>query len=126
MAFVLKQSDSYTWPVSFDVPVDGGRHEKQTFDAELKRLPQSRIIQIQEAVQKRLVAIQRDEETDDMISDQEIANEILIGWSGVNDEDATPIPFSEKSKAQLLDVPTVTAAVVTAYFNSLQGAKRKN
>jgi hypothetical protein len=126
VAFVLTQSSSYSWPVSFDVPVDGGRHEKQTFDAELKRLPQSRIIEIQEAVQKRLGAIQRDEETDEMITDQEIAREILIGWSGVNDEDANPIPFSEKSKAQLLDVPTVTAAIVTAYFNSLQGAKRKN
>jgi hypothetical protein len=126
VAFVLTQSSSYSWPVSFDVPVDGGRHEKQTFDAELKRLPQSRIIEIQEAVQKRLGAIQRDEETDEMITDQEIAGEILIGWSGVNDEDANPIPFSEKSKAQLLDVPTVTAAIVTAYFNSLSGAKRKN
>lgn len=126
MAFVLKQSSSYSWPVSFDVPVDGGRHEKQTFDAELKRLPQSRIVEIQESVQKRLVAIQRDEETDDMINDQEIASEILIGWSGVNDEESNPIPFSEKSKAELLDVPTVTAAIVTAYFNSLQGAKRKN
>lgn len=126
MGFVLKQSDTYSWPVSFEIPVDGGRHEKQTFDAELKRLPQSRIVEIQEAVQKRLVAIQRDEEAEDMITDHEIANEILIGWNGVNDEDASPIPFSEKSKAQLLDVPTVTAAIVTAFFNSLQGAKRKN
>jgi hypothetical protein len=126
VAFVLTQSSSYLWPVSFDVPIDGGRHEKQTFDAELKRLPQSRIIEIQEAVQKRLSAIQRDDETDGMITDQEIAGEILIGWSGVNDADGTAIPFSEASKAQLLDVPTVTAAVVTSYFTSLQGAKRKN
>ena len=126
MAFVLTQSSSYLWPVSFDVPVDGGRHEKQTFDAELKRLPQSRIIEIQEAVQKRLSAIQRDDETDGMITDQEIAGEILIGWSGVNDADGGAIPFSETSKAQLLDVPTVTAAIVTSYFTSLQGAKRKN
>ena len=126
MAFVLTQSSSYLWPVSFDVPIDGGRHEKQTFDAELKRLPQSRIIEIQEAVQKRLSAIQRDDETDGMITDQEIAGEILIGWSGVNDADGTAIPFSEASKARLLDVPTVTAAIVTSYFTSLQGAKRKN
>lgn len=126
MSFVLTQSSSYFWPVSFDIPVDGGRHEKQTFDAELKRLAQTRIIEIQEAVQKRLSAIQRDEETDDMITDGEIANEILIGWDGINDEKGAPVPFSEKTKAQLLDVPTVTAAIVTAYFSSLQGAKRKN
>ena len=38
MAFVLKQSDTYVWPVTFDIPVDGGRHEKQTFDGERRRL----------------------------------------------------------------------------------------
>ena len=58
--------------------------------------------------------------------DQEIASEILVGWAGVNDGDGEAIPFSEKAKAELLDVPTVTAAIVTAYFSSLQGAKRKN
>ena len=126
MAFVLKQSSSYLWPVSFDIPVDGGRHEKNTFDAELKRLPQSRIVEIQEAVQKRLTAIQRDEETDGMITDQEIAAEILIGWNGITDDSGEQVPFSEKAKLELLDVPTVTAAIVTAYFSSLQGAKRKN
>ena len=34
MAFVLKQDDRFTWPISFDVPVDGGRHQRQTFDGE--------------------------------------------------------------------------------------------
>lgn len=126
MAFVLKQSDTYSWPVTFDIPVDGGRHERQTFDAELKRLPQSRIIEIQDAVQKRLTAIQRDEDTDGMITDQEIACEILVGWSGILDDKGEEIPFTEKAKAQLMDVPTVTASIVTSYFNSLQGAKRKN
>jgi hypothetical protein len=126
MAFVLKQSDTYSWPVSFDIPVDGGRHEKQTFDAELKRLPQSRIIEIQESVQKRLSALQRDDDTDGMITDQEIADEILVGWSGVLDDKAEEVPFSEKAKAQLMNVPTVTAAIVSAYFASLSGAKRKN
>jgi hypothetical protein len=126
MAFTLKQSGSYLWPVTIEVPTDGGRHQKETFDAELKRLPQSRIIEIQDAVQKRLSAIQRDEDTDSMITDQEIASEILVGWAGVNDGDGEAIPFSEKAKAELLDVPTVTAAIVTAYFSSLQGAKRKN
>lgn len=126
MAFVIKQSDSYSWPITFEIPVDGGRHEKQTFDAELKRLPQSRIVEIQEAVQKRLSAIQRDEETADMITDHEIANEILIGWNGINDEDGTAVPFSERSKTQLLEIPTVTAAIVRAYFDSLSGARRKN
>ena len=42
MAFVLKQSDTYKWPVTVEIPIDGGRFDKQTFDAEFKRLPQER------------------------------------------------------------------------------------
>ena len=47
MVFVLKQSDTYTWPITLvDVPVDGGKREKHTFDGEFKRLPQSRLLRL--------------------------------------------------------------------------------
>ena len=46
MAFVLKQSATYTWPITLVLPVDGGRREKHTFDGEFRRLPQDRIDQI--------------------------------------------------------------------------------
>jgi hypothetical protein len=126
MAFVLKQSATYSWPVSFDVPADGGRFVKQSFDAEFARPTQSRIVEIQEAVMARLRAIQNDQETTGMITDQEIAEEVLVGWSGVDDGEGAEVPFSEKAKAQVLDVPSVSASIVEAFFDSLKGAKRKN
>jgi hypothetical protein len=126
MAFVLKQTTTYSWPVSFDVPADGGRFVKQSFDAEFTRPTQSRIVEIQEAVYKRLRAIQNDQDTDGMITDQEIAEEVLVGWSGVDDGEGAEVPFSEKAKQQVLDVPSVSAAIVEAFFDSLKGAKRKN
>lgn len=126
MAFVLKQSDTYSWPVSFDVPADGGRFIKQTFDAEFKRPTQARIVEIQEAVMKRLRAIQNDEDTDGLITDLEIADEILVGWSGIDDGEGAEVPYSEKAKEQVLNVPAVSASIVEAFFDSLKGAKRKN
>jgi hypothetical protein len=126
MAFVLKQTTTYSWPVAFDVPADGGRFVKQSFDAEFTRPTQSRIVEIQEAVYKRLRAIQNDQDTDGMITDQEIAEEVLVGWSGVDDGEGAEVPFSEKAKQQVLDVPSVSAAIVEAFFDSLKGAKRKN
>lgn len=126
MAFVLKQSDTYSWPVSFDVPADGGRFVKQTFDAEFKRPTQSRIVEIQEAVMKRLRAIQNDQDTDGLITDLEIADEILVGWSGIDDGEGAEVPYSQKAKEQVLNVPAVSASVVEAFFDSLKGAKRKN
>jgi hypothetical protein len=114
VAFVLKQSDSYTWPVTFDIPVDGGRHERQTFDGEFKRLPQSRITEIGEQIKA------------EEITDSTLAGEVLIGWAGVTDDAGKDIPFSQSALQQLLDVPMLAAAITLAYFESLQGAKRKN
>jgi hypothetical protein len=125
MAFVLKQSDTYTWPVSFEIPVNGGRFVKQTFDAEFKRPTQTRIVEIQESVMARLRAIQNDEDTAGMITDLEIAGEILVGWSGIEDG-KDEVPYSEKAKEQVLDMPAVSASIVEAFFDSLKGAKRKN
>ncbi len=126
MAFVLKQSDSYTWPVSIKLPANGGKRERQTFDAEFKRLPQSRINEIQREVQQRVKANEKGEDTGEGISDQSIADEILMGWDGIIDGDGEPVPFSNAVKAQLLDVPMMAGALVGAYFESLVEQKRKN
>ena len=126
MAFVLKQSSSYVWPVTVKLPISGGKFEKQTFDAEFKRLPQARINKIQIEVQARIKSSERNETADDSISDQTIADEILIGWAGVLDEDGDEVPFSESMKQQLLDIPTMASAIIVAYFDSLTGTKTKN
>ena len=126
MAFVLKQSDSYTWPVSIKLPANGGKRERQTFDAEFWRLPQSRINEIQEQVQKRIKAAERGDDALEGITDQSIADEILVGWDGIVDGEGEPVPFSKGSKAQLLDVPMLAGALISAYFESLTEQKRKN
>lgn len=114
MAFVLKQSETYIWPVTVEIPIDGGRFDRQTFDAEFKRLPQAR--------NNAIIQAARAETT----TDQEVADEVLVGWKGITDDDGKDVPFSATAKVQLLDVPGVAAALVEGYINSLIGAKRKN
>lgn len=126
MAFVLNQSQSYSWPVSIKLPADGGKREKSSFDAQFKRLPQSRINEIQLLVQQRIKAAERGEELDNGVSDQSIAAEILVGWSGIVDADGDDVPYSEAVKVQLLDVPMMAGALIEAYFASLVELKRKN
>ena len=111
--FVISQSSSYWWPVKVEVPTDGGKWSTQTFDAEFKRLPQSRIDEI------------RGGASDDM-KDGDLAREVVVGWRGINDADGNEVPFSDAMLAKLLDVPTVGAFIVRAYIDSLTGAKRKN
>ena len=119
MSFVLKQSDTYSWPVTFDVPVDGGRHERQTFDGEFKRLPQSKIGPM-------VAELGRLEDLGELDRITEIAADVLVGWSGVSDDNGKELPFSQKALEQLLEVPFLAVAVLKAYMDSIKGAKRKN
>lgn len=114
MAFVLSQSESYSWPVAVEFPVDGGRFDRQTFDAQFKRLPQDRIRQVWEQIQSN------------ELDDDGLCNEILVGWTGVKDGKGADVPYSEKARADLLRVPLVAAAVVSAWLDSLSKARRKN
>lgn len=113
MAFVLKQSDTYRWPVSVEFPADGGRIDKQTFDGEFRRLSQSRVSELIEGAKAG------------EITDRAVCEAILCGWSGVSDGDAE-VPFSDAALAQMLDFPGVERGVIGAWFESLSGAKRKN
>lgn len=125
MSFVIDLSGSYRWPVAVDVPEDG-RHKTMKFDGEFKRLPQDRINELYAAMQARLVAMRAGESTADLIDDKEIAGEVLIGWSGILDGDGEEVRYSEAVKAKLLNVPLVAASIVTAWGESVRGAKRKN
>jgi len=126
VAFVLNQSQSYSWPVSIQLPADGGKRQKSSFDALFKRLPQSRINEIQQLAQQRIKAAERGEELDNGVTDQTIAAEILVGWAGILDADGDDVPYSEAVKAQLLYVPMMAGALIEAYFTSLVELKRKN
>lgn len=112
--FVLKQSDSYSWPVIVKFPVSGGRHKEEKFDAEFKRVSHSRIRSLQKQIQN------------DEVTDADLAKEVLLGWKGVQDEAGNEIPFSIENRDQLLDVALVASAIVTSFFESILGAKRKN
>ena len=111
--FKIAQNPSYTWPVTVEFPTDGGRVEKSSFDVEFKRLTQTRLNEIKESIEKA------------QITDNDLAREVMIGWSGITDE-AGAMPYSEAARDQLLDIPLVASSIVMALFNSIAGAKRKN
>jgi hypothetical protein len=123
MSFVLKQSASYTWPVPLLIPVDGGRREKHSFDAEFKRLPQTRIDEIIRLA--RAIDAGNGELEDEQVM-AKIPCEIVIGWSGVTDDSGKDIPFSESALGQLLEIPTIAGQIIKAWFNSMEVAKKGN
>lgn len=126
MAFVLDQNPWYRWPVGFDVPVDG-RWKRESFDGHFARLGQERVNYLVESAQKRLAQLQAGSVEDDLIdvTDIAIASEVLVGWTGILDSSGNEVPYSETTKQQLLNMETVAVAVITAWSESLQGAKKQ-
>ena len=105
----------------FRLPVDGGRYEKQTFNALFNRLAQTRINEIQDLFRAK----QRGDDGIEL-TDQSVADEVLAGWSNVTDEDGEEVLFTAATKAELLNIPAVASAIVVSYFESVTGNKSKN
>lgn len=108
--FKMVQTATYMWPVRVQMPVDGGRFEESTFDAQFKRL--------------NLDEIKALENTDETGEAQ--CKALLVGWKGVVDDSGEEVPFSEHARNQLLQWPTVRAALLHAWRDSVAGARRKN
>lgn len=111
--FQIAQKDTYSWPVTVELPVDGGRREKHTFEAEFRRLPQPRL--------DELAGEARTGTVDDAL----LASEILVGWHGVNAGDSE-LAFSDSARDRMFAIPGVRAAVIRAFFESIGGARQKN
>lgn len=112
--FRIAKNTSYKWPVTVHIPQDGGKFVKATFTAEFRALPQSEIDSVLQDIR-------------DGDRDADFTERSLIGWSGVQDDDASELPYSDEAKAKLIDIPYVRNALVTAFFESISGgARRKN
>jgi len=113
MALVLSERYNYSWRVTVESPTEGARFEQHACDAQFKRLSQSPIEEIMsDAINAQL-------------KDVEVASELLVGWAGVTDGNEQ-IPYSEKTKAEVLNMPLVASSLVKAWMESLAGARKKN
>ena len=125
MSFVLEQSPTFTWPIVIREVQDGGRHRTHQFDAIFRRLPQSRMEEVQLEYQRMKAAAAQDLPLDG-IPTREIAAETLAGWKGITDPKGEEVEFSDASKAQLLEVATVADVLVQTFFEAHDKARQKN
>jgi len=123
--FILKKEATFTHPIVFYTPGDGGTQKEETFDAVFKILPQSRINEIGVQAQKKQKELDQGIYDGVKISDQMIADEILVGWEDVKYEDKD-VPFTAATKKSLLDIPMVANTLVTEYLNVVAQQKTKN
>lgn len=108
--FKLQQSTTFTWPVEFNLPTDGGKFEKQTFDATFRRQTSDQIKERQDR---------------EGMTDLVFCRELVVGWKGIT-SDGEEVPFSADALEQVLQVPGAAAAMVQAFYVAVSGLKRKN
>jgi len=123
--FILKKEATFTHPIVFYTPADGGTQKEETFDAVFKIIPQSRINEIGVQAQKKQKELDEGIFDGVKISDYMIADEILVGWDGITDGEK-PIPFTTATKKQLLDIAGLANILVEKYFNEVTKQKTKN
>ena len=123
--FILKKEATFTHPIVFYTPSDGGTQKEETFDAVFKIIPQSRINEIGVQAQKKQKELDEGIYDGVKISDYLIADEILVGWDGITDGNE-PVPFTPTTKKQLLDIAGLANILVEKYFNEVTKQKTKN
>ncbi len=124
--FILKKEATFTQPIKFYTPSDGGIQKEETFDAIFKIIPQSRINEIREQADKKQKELDEGITDGENISDALIADEILVGWEGITDPEKKEIPYSKSSKQLLLEQPMLANTLVEIYFKELTKQKTKN
>lgn len=107
--FKVAQVKKVTWPVTVNVPQDGGRTMKATFSAEIE-------------------VIDRDEQRAVLDANGDLLDRQLVGWSNVKDADGNDFPFNDENKKKLLGIPYVCQALYEALgqINTGREAARKN
>lgn len=110
--FKLEEQKNIKWPVTVNIPCDGGRTTKGEFTAHFELLPQDEFREIY---------------AQDNASDEDLLRRVLTGWDGVADADGQPIEYNEDTREMMIRIPYVRAAMITAYLECSHGkAARKN
>lgn len=109
MEFVLRKKYRWSSVVTVEIP-GAGDTPAQEFAAEFVAVPSSILA----------------EWTEEGTSDDEILSQVLVGWSGIVDEEGNPVPFSAETRDQVVGFSFIRAAIARQYFRDLAGLKRGN
>lgn len=108
--FRIAKQTTVDWPVTVNIPRDGGTTVKATFTARFEVIGQS--------------------EADEIIYGgadgvRDLLKRVLVGWKGVADEGGTETEFSEEARGALLDIVYARAALFEAYGRAANGKGRE-
>ncbi len=109
MSFRIASQFEFSRRVTARVPVDGG-HEEQSFDVRFRYLP--------EAERERL-----SKEADPV---RAVLSRAIVSMSDIVDDDGRELPWNDKLRDQMLDLPFVRLPLARAWGEAIAGERAKN
>ena len=110
MAFVRKKTKVYSWPVEVKTPSETniGEFDTTAFTGQFIRLSRKELDDFESA------------------SEFEALKKVLVGWTDVNEEDGTPIQFSDKALKEFSEDIDFVAGVLDAFKKFYANAQSGN
>lgn len=108
--FKLNLTKTFRWPVKVSIPKDGGGFETGTFDAVFKRLTRTENEAMSAAI------------ADGTLPGIDATRQVLVGWTGVTEDDGADVPYSETNRDHLLNIPGVALAIFSVFTEANSGA----
>jgi hypothetical protein len=107
--FKLVNKRTVKWPVTIQVPQDGGGSRPSKITCEYELLPQA--------------------ELDDLLAasgDAAFLRQVVLGIDGLADEDGQTLAYSDEIAGQLFQIVYARNAIMSGYFEALAGGRAKN
>lgn len=122
MAFILApKTESFFYPVTVPVMSDSGAAQLQRFEMRFKRLPRSKLNDLQKLQESR---VEQDE--DSLERDADYVMEIADGWKEIEAPAGMPLDFTRENVLAVLDsYPAAAGEIVKAFFEATLGGGRK-
>ena len=110
MAFVRKKTKVYSWPVQVKTPSETniGEFETSEFVGKFRRLSRTELNNFNEE------------------SEYKALEKVLVGWEDLNEEDGTPIEFSDKALKEFAEDIDFVAGVLDAFKKFYANAQSGN
>ena len=110
MAFIRRKSKAYPWPVEVKRPseTNAGEFETDKFTIKFKRLAKKELNAFTEAEEDKAL------------------EKIVVGWSGISEEDGTEIPFTKATLKEFSEDVDFVAGVVEAFQSFYTKGKEGN
>lgn len=108
MAFRISRNPTYQTQIVVSMPGNNGKRETEKFMAEFKHVGTDRLDELRS------------------IPHREVLNEVLVGWSGMIDDNGDEVPFNEVNRKIVYDIPQALDALIKGFWTSIFGASKGN